>query len=262
MGAVRDIFDNVVCAVDDSDAGVLAARLGAAVALPEGTLTLVSVESSKIAVHAGWQMAAVAGQLAEEAREALERGREAVGEERAVEERLLSGDPLDCLLRELRERDAGLVVVGSHGFSRPVGITLGSVATHILHDAPCSVLVARAPRTAERWPRRIVVGVDGSPESGTAARTARGLARRVGAELREVAAEGAQVDLEAAQAISPDLELLPGKPVDELTVLSEFADLVVVGSRGLKGLRALGSVSERVAHQARCPVLVVRGTRA
>ena len=63
-----------------------------------------------------------------------------------------------------------------------------------------------------------------------------------------------------ARRIAADLELLPGKPVDELAVLSEFADLVVVGSRGLKGLTALGSVSERVAHQASSPVLVVRGT--
>lgn len=36
------------------------------------------------------------------------------------------------------------------------------------------------------------------------------------------------------------------------------ADLVVVGSRGLHGLVGLGSVSERVAHRARCSVLVVR----
>ena len=36
------------------------------------------------------------------------------------------------------------------------------------------------------------------------------------------------------------------------------ADLVVVGSRGLHGLKALGSVSERVAHQARCSTIVVR----
>ena len=41
-------------------------------------------------------------------------------------------------------------------------------------------------------------------------------------------------------------------------MLSEFADLVVVGSRGLKGLKAVGSVSERVAHDARSPVLIMR----
>jgi nucleotide-binding universal stress UspA family protein len=35
------------------------------------------------------------------------------------------------------------------------------------------------------------------------------------------------------------------------------AALVVVGSRSLHGLRALGSVSERVAHRASCSVLVV-----
>ena len=36
------------------------------------------------------------------------------------------------------------------------------------------------------------------------------------------------------------------------------AELLVVGSRGLHGVKALGSVSERVAHEARCSVPVVR----
>jgi nucleotide-binding universal stress UspA family protein len=40
--------------------------------------------------------------------------------------------------------------------------------------------------------------------------------------------------------------------------VSADADLLVVGSRGLDGFRALGSVSERVAHEASCSVLVVR----
>jgi nucleotide-binding universal stress UspA family protein len=39
-------------------------------------------------------------------------------------------------------------------------------------------------------------------------------------------------------------------------------DLVVVGSRGVHGLRALGSVSERVAHQAHCTALVVHEPQA
>jgi nucleotide-binding universal stress UspA family protein len=46
--------------------------------------------------------------------------------------------------------------------------------------------------------------------------------------------------------------------VNVLAAASESADLVVVGSRGLHGLKALGRVSERVAHQARSSVLVVR----
>ena len=43
-----------------------------------------------------------------------------------------------------------------------------------------------------------------------------------------------------------------GSPVDVLSNAS--ADLIVIGSRGLRGLRSLGSVSERVANQAGCSV--------
>jgi nucleotide-binding universal stress UspA family protein len=43
-----------------------------------------------------------------------------------------------------------------------------------------------------------------------------------------------------------------------LAELSKEADLLVLGSRGLHGLRALGSISEQVAHRATCSVLVVR----
>ena len=151
-----------------------------------------------------------------------------------------------------------MIVVGSHGLGRAAGIAFGSTSTLLLHEAPCSILIARAPRNPERWPRSIVVGVDGSPESGVAALAARQLAFRFGADLRMVAAGRDHVDVSAARRIASDLEVLPGKAGDELAVLSEFSDLVVLGSRGLKGLRALGSVSERVAHDARCPVLVVR----
>ena len=52
---------------------------------------------------------------------------------------------------------------------------------------------------------------------------------------------------------------LSGNPVDVLVASAADADLLVVGSRGLRGLKSLGSVSERVAHQARCSVLIVRG---
>jgi nucleotide-binding universal stress UspA family protein len=257
--AMRDIFDNVVCAVDDSEAGMLAARIAGRVAEAEGALTLVSVENTKIVVHAGWQMAAVATQLATEAREALERSYEAVEPEHPAATRLLRGEPLEELLAEVERRDAGVVVVGSHGLGRAAGIVLQSVATYMLHEAPCSVLVARAPRNLERWPRKIVVGLDGSPESAVATRVARQLGTRFGAEVRAVAATGGgHADLDMARRIAADLDVVPGTPFDELVVLSEFADLVVVGSRGLKGVKAIGSVSERVAHEARCPVLVVR----
>jgi nucleotide-binding universal stress UspA family protein len=54
------------------------------------------------------------------------------------------------------------------------------------------------------------------------------------------------------------VEVADHAPVPALVEAAACADLLVVGSRGLHGLRALGSVSERVAYQAGCSVLVVR----
>ena len=51
-----------------------------------------------------------------------------------------------------------------------------------------------------------------------------------------------------------EFEPLPYPPLDR----DQDCDLVVVGSRGLQGVKSLGSVSERIAHQATCSVLVVR----
>jgi nucleotide-binding universal stress UspA family protein len=255
---MTETFARVVCGVDASDAGTIAARLAARITLPEGSLTLVSVDDPSIAVHAGWRMAPIAEQLALEAKAAIELGVAEAAPIHGVQTRLLEGDPLHCLLAEIARQDATLVVVGTHGRSRAVGIALGSVATHVLHEAPCSVLVARPPRE-EPWPHAIAVGLDGSPESAEAAAEARRLAGRFGSALRLVAATGEpNIDLDAAYEIAPELEELPGGAVDELHVVSEDAELVVVGSRALKGLRSLGSISERIAHEALCSVLVVR----
>lgn len=231
-------FDRVVCGVDGSEAGETAAQLAARIAAPDGSFTLVAADDSSIAVHAGWQMAAIAEELLHDAEVALERGRAIAEPVHPVETRLVEGDPRHCLMAEVERRDATLAVVGTHIRSRALGIALGSVSTHLLHEAPCSVLIARDPRDAEAWPRSLVVGLDGSREAAAALAVARELGERFGASVREV---------EAA-----------GDPVAELVELSSFTDLIVVGSRGVKGIRALGSVSERIAHEARCPVLVVR----
>jgi nucleotide-binding universal stress UspA family protein len=156
----------------------------------------------------------------------------------------------------IREDDATLVALGSHGTGRLAGIALGSVATTLVHSAPCSVLVARGDGT---WfPRSIVVGHDGSPEAVAAADVAAGLARRFGSHVRTLAAtDGRPLDVDGLTSAGL-VEFVDRTPVDALVEASRDADLVVVGSRGLRGVRALASVSERVAHQAACSVLVVR----
>jgi nucleotide-binding universal stress UspA family protein len=128
----------------------------------------------------------------------------------------------------------------------------------MLRDAPCSVLIAREARDAETWPQAVVVGVDGSAESAAAFTVARSVAERFGATLRAVAASKDEVDLETARRIAPELEEHPGRAVELLAAASDTADIVLVGSRGLHGLKAFGSVSERVAYQTRSSVLVLR----
>ena len=67
------------------------------------------------------------------------------------------------------------------------------------------------------------------------------------------------VDAEAVQAlVGRRVRDVLNHPVDALVAASQDADLLVVGSRGLRGLKAVGSVSERVAHDAASSVLVVR----
>ena len=57
------------------------------------------------------------------------------------------------------------------------------------------------------------------------------------------------------------VEALRGRVPDALAGLGDSVDLIVMGARGLKGAKALGSVSERVAHRASSSVLVVRPLR-
>ena len=68
------------------------------------------------------------------------------------------------------------------------------------------------------------------------------------------------------KGIEYELELIAGETADEIAIYGDLigADLIVVGSRGLGAIAGavLGSVSRAVLHQAKCPVLVVRGSRA
>ena len=164
----------------------------------------------------------------------------------------------DVLLEVAEDRGQTLIVSGADGRGRMRGIVTRSTATELVHKARCPVLVART--ASPRFPERVVVGVDGSPESAVAYALAEQVAERFGADLWPVVAHGAKgVDRELVDEIVQRREDLQDEPVRALVAASADADLLVVGSRSLEGLKSLGSVSERVAHEARCSVLVARG---
>jgi nucleotide-binding universal stress UspA family protein len=59
-----------------------------------------------------------------------------------------------------------LIVVGSHGHSLVVRVLLGSTSLELVHNAPCSVRVARpGGASVQGGPLRIIVGHDGSKEA-------------------------------------------------------------------------------------------------
>jgi len=71
--------------------------------------------------------------------------------------------------------------------------------------------------------------------------------------------------LAAERGVSARTELLSGNVVDEIVAYADAidADVIVVGSRAHRAVASafLGSVSQGVLHEARRPVLVVRGAR-
>ncbi len=148
--------------------------------------------------------------------------------------------------------------------------------------------IAGAPATAST--ERIVVGVDGSQGSLDALRWVAQNRPDPATEIDAVCAwqfpivagpapipypisphEDAERRL--AQAVTEvfgverpaglHLRTFEGRPADVLLRVAEGATLVVVGSRGHGGVSGLllGSVSQRVAVRAGCPVLVVHPSR-
>jgi len=253
------VFSRVLVGVDGSHQSREAARQAAA--LTEGELTLLAVYDTASGL-VGMTGATPPPYLDEDvqresAEDALRRAQAELGERQATG-KIVKGCPWEELIREVAREQHMLIAVGSHGNGRARGIVMGSTATELIHKAPCSVLVTRD--AGKEFRRSIVVGVDGSPESAAAYAVARHLAERFDVKLWPVVAHGGKgVDKRLTAMIIGDRhEDLPDAPVTALVAAAADADLLVVGSRGLHGLKSLGSVSERVAHEARSSVLVVR----
>jgi nucleotide-binding universal stress UspA family protein len=251
------LFDRIVCGVDETPESLEAVRQAVRLRNPDGTLHLFSAVYLAGAVAAGWSAPRIAGELEREAGDALRRAQEVAGD--GATSRLVNGPAVRSLLEEAEREGATLLCVGSHERRRVEGILFDHVATTMLHEALCAVLVAREPPEPGAFPRAVVVGVDGSAHATAAYAAAAELAERFGATVTPVAASGGGVDTDVLRREVPELTVVDARPVDALLDAARGADLLVVGSRGLTGVRALGSISERVAHRAGCSVLVVRG---
>jgi nucleotide-binding universal stress UspA family protein len=78
----------------------------------------------------------------EEAQDSLERTARALSGD--VERRTEFGDAAAEICRVAEDDGFDLIVVGSHGSGFMKRVLMGSVSQHLLHHAPCPVLVVRA----------------------------------------------------------------------------------------------------------------------
>ena len=287
----------VLLATDNSPDAVLAARAAADVTLGMGAELHVvhvwySVPTARLRAFMRVQMKALGQEILEKGTQQVE---EAGG--RVADAHLLEGRAADEILNLAREIGADLLIVGSRGLGTVARIALGSVSEGIVHNAECPVLVLRGGESS--WPpERVIFGDDGSEAARAAGDLAADLCGRHGApgllmqaypRLPEVDAEGRESDqravddelrgaeralvgraaeLEGRLGSRPRVRLVVGEAAARLLEAAEEdapeRTLLTVGSRGLGaiGRMRLGSVSTKVLHAARGPVLVHSDPRA
>ncbi|HEX4950033.1 MAG TPA: universal stress protein [Blastocatellia bacterium] len=204
------------------------------------------------------------------------------------------GSPASVLLKIADDWQPDLLVVGSHSRSAAGRFFLGSVSQKLVHEAHCSVRVARGRVQESGTPLRIILGVDGSAGAEAAAQVvaqrnwppdtevkmvnaawaapylftdepASALAQwvaeeqaRIDASLQKTEAQLQAKGLQVTRLISHE------EPKKLLCDEAERwgADCIFVGAKGIsKWERMLiGSVSSAVAARAACSVEIVRSS--
>jgi nucleotide-binding universal stress UspA family protein len=259
-------FKTIVCGIDGSPQSAEGPRLATELSAADATIWGVAVWNPALALHAGIHAGDVVDDLRDEAHA---NARRAAGEFPALQPMVVRGAEVAGLIAAASNLEADLLAVGSHGTSRPAGIVFGSVASGVVHHAQCSVLVAR-PSEPKAGRRTILHADDGSSCARDAARVASVIAERLDATVTTL---HVGTDWEAADRFGAGAsELITESGVETVvrresgsahraivTIAAELDPmLIVIGSRGMTGLKALGSVSERVAHRASCSVLIAR----
>ncbi len=256
---------DIVCGVDGGRRAAVAVEQATALA-GDGRVTFVAVAH---VVGRGANAQASLGDL--RAEHALDTARRVARDHGVAGDTHLvhSADAAGVLLQ--RATGADLLAIGAPLHSRVGGIAGGATSARVAHRATMPVLFARPAASGTTFPERIVLATDGSEGSDHAADLTAAIAAARAAEVtimhagacsdeqrhRMVAQAGAIAD---ATGVEPVWAAPASSPVSAICNCADWnqASLIVLGARGLSGLRALGSVSERVAHQAPCSVLIAR----
>ncbi len=178
------------------------------------------------------------------------------------------GPPVAVILERARQHD--LLALGAPA-SWLGEVLTGGVVTSALGRFTTPMLIARTPHGDSLRGRRILVASDGEEDSDAVVELAGRLGFSQGAQVTLVNAVAAEAKMSPGpvQAQARMLERMlpnasktciePGKASDVILSAAkrDKAVMIVMGSRRLGGLRALGSVSRRVVHDAPCSVMLM-----
>lgn len=186
------------------------------------------------------------------------------------ESRVAEGPLVESIIGAARGVGADLIVVGSRGLGLILGTLMGSTARALVHASPFPVLVVR-DRTMP--PQRVLLAVDGSPDSQAAVDALCTVPLGRPAEVRVVhVVPDARRDstrpldllcLVASRlppAVTTEVEVARGDVA--ATIVARAAalgsDLIALGSGGTHGTPLHGTIADRILRSAHCSVLVAR----
>lgn len=213
---------------------------------------------------------------------------------RSLEE---EGIPETTIIRVAEDTGADLVVMGARGLKSMKSFLLGSVTRSVAINSPKPVLVTKPFVGERSEHMRVLFATDGSSSSLATASFLGSLPFPEGTELvlvnvawsaasdiperfaievddkiKEHVARARSIEMEASEKVIDQTKPYLGRRFARITGISKGgdpsmeiideakridADIIAVGSRGLKGVRGmLGSVSRRVLGHAPCPVLI------
>jgi len=207
------------------------------------------------------------------------------------------GSPARELIARAEKWKPDLIVLGSHGRTALGRFVLGSVSQRVLTEACCSVRIARGRVEEPQSPVRIVIGIDGFPESLAASKEVASRCWPPHSQVKVIVVDDplfpdylghlipplekmieedrSQERAWASEVSKKPLDILhlaglhasnllrEGDPKKELPEAAEEwgADCIFLGSAGFSNRLeryVLGSVSAAVAARAHCSVEVIR----
>lgn len=185
-------------------------------------------------------------------------------------------DPAETIVQVAKEKKIDAVILGNRGTSEVREFALGGVAEKVVRYADCPVLIVKKKTSFSK----ILVAVDGSKLAQKALRygaelvqkysgqltlinVAQTMLPQVRAETVKGIAERIVSEAESqAKGVKVDKRVELGHPAKTILDVAKKGnyDLIALGSRGLNPVSRffLGSVSDHVARQSECTVLIVR----